>query len=702
MDYKPEPITDETLQSVAAEFLRTALGRPDTEVGEARERNLAAYNALPIGDFAPPEIADRSDFVATDVADTVDGMHPQILRMFTAGENAVECEAKKPEGVEVAKDATAYLNHIFYTENDGLEVLHDFLWDGLTQKVGFAQVWTDEEAEDSRETYEGITEETAVLLLQDGGQIVEQPQVDENGLLTLTIAKEGKRRVFKACAIAPHEMRIDPNARWGDEPAAVGRVYYKRKFELEADGIDCSELPTEGVGRWESESMELLGESDGMEDADFHESHRSYECADVYLRLDRDGDGLAEWLHVFMVGEQIAIRNGELAVQAVDDHPYVWWCPKPRPHAFFGECPADRAYQAQLQRTRLVRALFDNAMLTVNGRTYVNTSAGVNIDDLLDNRPGGVVRGERPQDEALSPLVQPSMPAPVLQLNEWLESWRESRTGFNRYSAGTDANALNKTKGGVQILTQKADMQMELIARFFAVGVRKLFAKLLRLVTKHQDAETQVMLNGRPLMVHPYEWRDQFNLKINVGLGQGTKEEQAARLMAMYGLQQGAVPFGIVRPEHLASTIRQLAVVNDFKEPEQFVDEQPSGMPPNPEAFQQMQQQMQEAMQQAQAEIEKLTGEKQQLEQQVQSKEMDMQVKAAELGLKERELGLKEAETGFRMQSQAVGMEAPQQGADALAQAAAMLAQAAMALAQVMQPRGMDDQGAGMPTAYAE
>lgn len=657
MDYKPEPITDETVETTAAEFLRSALGRPDSEVGEARERNLEAYNAEPVGQYAPPEIMDRSDFVATDVADTVDGMLPQILRMFTAGDNAVEAEAKVMEAEQGAKDVTAYLNHVFYVENDGLEILHDWFWDALTQKVGFVQVWAEQESEDSRQTYEGVDENTLIAILEDGGQIVGQPEVDEDGLYRVMVTKEGKKWAFKVAAIAPHEMRVDPNAQWGDEPAAIGRVYHRRKFELEAEGVDCSELSGESRGRWDSEALDLLGEVDNYESANFHDSHKSYEVADVYLKLDRDGDGIAEWLHVYMVGDKVAIRDGKPAIEQVDDHPYVWVGPKPRPHSFFGDCPADRAIQPQKQRTFLMRALLDNAMLTVNGRTYVNTTAGVNIDDLLDNRPGGIVRGEQPASAALQPIAQPSLPQPVWQLNEWMESWRESRTGFNRYSAGTDANALNKTKGGVEILTAKADMQMELIARFFAVGVRKMFAKLLKLVTKHQDRRVQFAMNGRWLDISPFEWRDQYKLKINVGLGQGTKEQQAARLMGMLPLQQMGTQFGVVRPEHIAQTIRTFAELNEFKNPDQFADEAPSGMPPNPQAFQQMQQQMQEAMQQMQAELAKLAQENDQLKAQVQSKEADVAIKGAEVDLKARELDLKEMEFKHKVSMDFVPMQ---------------------------------------------
>jgi len=46
----------------------------------------------------------------------------------------------------------------------------------------------------------------------------------------------------KVAACAPHEVRVDANARWGDEPAMIAHVYPRRKFELEEEGYDLSDI----------------------------------------------------------------------------------------------------------------------------------------------------------------------------------------------------------------------------------------------------------------------------------------------------------------------------------------------------------------------------------------------------------------------------------------------------------------------------
>lgn len=651
-----EPLTDEDIEAACREALTNSLGAPDSDVSRARERNLDFYNAEPTGELAPPEIEDRSDFVATDVADTVDGMLPSLMRMFVGSDDAVTFEGQgQPGSEQQAKLATAYVNHIFYVRNDGVGIVHDWFKDALLQKVGFIQVWAEEESDDAKQKYEGQTPEQLVMLAQEGWQLEGEPEQDEQGLISFTVVKEGKRTCIKVQAVAPSEMRVDVNARWGAEPAMIGRQFGRRRFELEQDGYDLSDVGASSPAEPDSAMLAELGETDDFTYSAPHISHEEIDFAEVYIKLDRDGDGIAEWLKVCMIAGSVAIyaETGEAAIEQVDDHPYCWICPIPRSHAFFGDCPADRAIQPQRLRTRTIRTIEDNMFLTVNGRTYVNTSANVNIDDVLDNRAGGVIRGQGPAQNAIQPIVQPSLGAPAYQFNEYIASWAENRTGFNRYSAGTDQNALNKTARGTELLTAKADMRMELIARFFAVGMRQMFKKILKLAIQHQNVPEMVAINGQFVPINPSEFRNQFNVKINVGLGNGSKEQQANRILGLTQILGMGAQAGVVRPQHWAEAIRLYVEANEFKNPERFVDAEPTGMPPNPQAFMQMQQQVEQQMGQLQQQLQQLSQENESLKADVQNKQADTALKAAELQIKEQELGLKAQEGAAKLQLQA-------------------------------------------------
>ena len=682
---KREPIDEIALEGMAREFMRSALGGPDSEIAAIRERNVRAYNALPEGEFAPPDIDDRSAFVASDVADTVDGMMPQIIDVFVSDENAVECVAKKPgpDAEANAKQATGYLNHLFYVRNDGLNVLHDWLQDAALQKVGFVKVWAEEEAQDSKQTYEGQTEDQLAMLLMDGAQLEGEPTIDEDGGLTFTVIDETVRTKFCVACVAPHEMRVDPNAKWGDEPAAIGEVRQRRAFELEEMGFDLSDVGGES-GRVSGEADALLGDALGENESELHESHKLYEYAELYFQIDADGDGTAEWL-------QLCLINGQLKrTEQVDDHPYAEICLMPRAHAYFGDCPADRAFTIQKEQTNLARALFDNVQFATNQRTYINTSANVNIGDLLDNRPGGVVRGQGAPGDAFAPIPTIPISQTAWQMQEWLAGRLENRTGFTRYSQGMDADSLNKTATGVSIITSKADMRLRLMTRFAAQGIRKMFGKLLKLATKHQDRKDWFAVNGEWQEVSPNEWRDQFNISINVGLGNGTKEQQAQRVMAMLPLQMQGLQLGIVRPEQIANTIRLFAQVNEFKNPDQFVDKEPQG--PSPQM-----QEMQEALQKARQENQQLKFANESAKLDAKRKDIDHAVEKASA-----QLDARDAEFGRQVEGVEGQIAASEQNTDVAEQVNALRQQldaVTELVASIFNPQSPEEGEPGMDAA---
>jgi hypothetical protein len=518
--------------------------------------------------------------------------------------------------------ATGYLNHLFYVRNDGLNILHDWFQDAALQKVGFVKVWAEEEPEDTKQTFEGQTQEQLAAVLMDGAQLAGEPTVDEQGGLTFTTVDESKRMQFHVACVPPHEMRIDSNAKWGGEPAAIGQVCQRRRFELEEMGYDVHGIGGGGFVA-NGEQLALLGDTRSETETELHDSHKLYEYAELYFQLDVDGDGVAEWV-------QVCLINGTLvANEQVDDHPYAEICFMPRAHSYFGDCPADRAFLIQKEQTNLARALFDNTYFATNQRSYINTNANVNIGDWLDNRPGGAVRGEGPMSEAIGQIPTMPIPQTAWQMQEWLSTKLESRTGFTRYSQGMDADSLNKTATGINIITNKSDMRLRLMTRFAALGVRKMFAKLLKLATKHQNAQDWFDVNGEFVAVNPSEWRDQFTMSIGVGLGHGTAEQQMHAVQAMLPMQQMGLQLGIVRPEHIAKTIRLAAQVNQFKNVDDFCDEKPLGPPPQ-ELMKHIEQ-MKADTDQAHQQVQQLTQENAQLKLANANKEGELHLKAAEL-----------------------------------------------------------------------
>lgn len=111
-----------------------------------------------------PASAGRSRAVSTDVADTVEGMMPQLMDIFAGSDEVVRFEPIGPEDEDAAQQETDYVNHVFMQQNPGFMVLYSFVKDALLSKTGLVKVWWEEREQEERETYYDLTEQQFAML----------------------------------------------------------------------------------------------------------------------------------------------------------------------------------------------------------------------------------------------------------------------------------------------------------------------------------------------------------------------------------------------------------------------------------------------------------------------------------------------------------------------------------------------------------
>ena len=66
---------------------------------------------------------------------------------------------------ETAQEATDVCNYVFSRQNEGFMVLNTMFKDALIQKNGIVKFWMDESEEQSREEYDGLTDEALLQML---------------------------------------------------------------------------------------------------------------------------------------------------------------------------------------------------------------------------------------------------------------------------------------------------------------------------------------------------------------------------------------------------------------------------------------------------------------------------------------------------------------------------------------------------------
>jgi len=273
------------------------------------------------------------------------------------------------------------------------------------------------------------------------------------------------------------------------------------------------------------------------------------------------------------------------------------------PHRFFGRSVSEMTEDLQLIKSTVMRQLLDNMYLTNNNRVAV-MDGQVNLDDLLTNRPGGVVRTKGAPGQVMMPMQTQTINQQAFPLLEYLDTVREQRTGITRYSQGMDADSLNKTATGVNVILTQAQMRVELIARIFAeTGVKDMFGKIFELVVKHQDKERIIKIRNTFVPFRPMEWRNRCNVSINVGLGTGSRDQQLSILNNILQTQlkalelQGTPAGPMVNLRNIYNTLSKIVenagLKNTglfFTDPDVGMQQMPPPQPPQPTEFEKVSQ----------------------------------------------------------------------------------------------------------------
>ena len=149
---------------LAAEQAAALAAMQSSKLSKERADALMYYN----GDMSQDMPAEdgRSQAVSTDVMDTIEGLMPSLMEIFTGSDEVVKFLPVGAEDVAAAEQETDYVNHVLMNQNPGFLVIYSFIKDALLSKVGIVKVWWEEREEESRETYYDLTDDQFALLAQ--------------------------------------------------------------------------------------------------------------------------------------------------------------------------------------------------------------------------------------------------------------------------------------------------------------------------------------------------------------------------------------------------------------------------------------------------------------------------------------------------------------------------------------------------------
>jgi len=533
-----EVMSEEELQGVISAEITDAISFIDDDIGGNRALATEYYYGQAFGD----EEEGRSQVVSMDVRDTVQGILPSLMRIFFGPERVVEFTPQGPEDVKNAEQATDYVDFIFKRDNPGFKILHSAFKDALVRKCGIIKYWWDESVEVKAESFSMLDEQSMMMLTENPDVEISavreypvpgtEPTNQAEAIMTpppMMYDVEIKRRIksgkVKIEALPPEEFLIDRRAKSIEEATFVGHRTMKTVSDLVAMGYDYDEMvEAAGNGNDFDNNQEYTSRNPFAVISTANNgdpSSKSVLYIEGYLKVDFDGDGIAEMRRICTIGTSNKVIRNEI----VDNRQFADFCPDPEPHTFFGMCPADVVMDIQRIKSNVQRGILDSLAQAIHPRTAI-VEGQANMEDVLNTEVGAVIRMRAPG--MVQPFTTPFVGQAAFPMLDYLDDIKQTRTGISKAAAGLDADALQSTtKAAVSATVNAAHQHIEMIARIFAeTGLRKLFTGILKLVVENQDRARMVRLRNTFVPIDPRSWDSNMDVTVNVGVGDGTIEDR--------------------------------------------------------------------------------------------------------------------------------------------------------------------------------
>lgn len=660
------------------------IGADITEASDFDETELQPVRVAALDYFEgrmpdTPALEGRSSVVSRDVSEVVGWIMPSLDRVFFANDVAATFEPVKPGDEGDAEQATDYLNALFMGDCDGPEALRAAFQDAILTRVGFVKVYWDETPEVETLEYTGLDDVQFARLVGDPEiEVLEHTEyADESTEATEAPAKppapppaammmQGPPAppqagpppapapmmpgmmhdvvVRRTCvrggvrleAVPPEEVIVESRARRFEEANFVAHRKRTTRRDLIAEGYD-----PELVERIHSVNFIELEETEQArfgQTGQFGQAHPEREEVEVYecfVRVDYDGDGVAERRRVVVGG-----RSNTAVVLANDewnDQTLICFVADPMPHRWYGRSVFDDLREIQRVKTVLMRQVLDNVYASNLPQRIGNLELINNPDALFKPHFGGFIDAKDPNAIREAPI--PFVADKSFPIIEYMDHLTERRTGISKQSMGLDPDAMqNQTALAAQLRQSAGHARLEMYARNLSRGVADVFRSMLKLTIRRQDKAKVTRLRGRFVSVDPRLWNSSMDVTVNVGLGTGSRERDLAMLGIIAQkqeaiLMQTGMGNPLVGMDQYRNTLAKMVEAAGMRSPDQyFKDVPPNWQPPPPQPPPQVaieQAKLQAEQMRTQAEIQ-LKQQKQQIDAQVDAEKLRREREAME------------------------------------------------------------------------
>lgn len=525
-------MTDQQIVGAVESLIADAEGYETDELARMREDALNYYFNR---DKIAPHGPGRSKQQSSDVADMIEAVVAQVLPAFE-GDNVACFPPMSEDDVDQARLETDACAYVIMQQNNGHYEIQQAIRDALLLRNGVMKVYLDEKVDIETVSLQDVTDpQLAQIKLENVGkglkdvdtgiQLVKAEETDKPGFHNVTLKyKTTDRKVCtKAVDIANFSWERDWDSIYLQECRFVAERSLPTRSELIERGYKKSVVNGLNYGGADTQVDALArnqnsarrhwqGETPAEDIIEF------WEC---YVRMDMTGDGIASLYKVCIASSTL------LEVAPIEYIPYASGTPFLQPHRFNGLGMYDKLKNVQDSKTSALRQWLDNQNNANNARV-IAVDGQVNIDDVANSRPGGVVRARSP--DAVVPFPYNDIGISAASTLAYLDKVRSERGGASLDMQSAEMQIAGETAHGVERQMTAKEQLAAMITRTLAETLlRQLYLLTHKALRMYVPDDLQFQVMDSFVATNPTEWpeRKQVTIKAGLSMAERMRKRQA-------------------------------------------------------------------------------------------------------------------------------------------------------------------------------
>ena len=562
-----EKVTDEELINVIDQGVMNSTGDWLNSSDLARERLKATYEyaGLAVSHLAPQGV---SAIVDTSTTEVVEAYTAVLSDLFLSNQRIGKFLPwdDTPGAFKGAKDAGALVNYTIFKQNNGWDILEQWMKSALLWKNSVIRWGYIEDYDYVFEEYEEISQtKLDEILSDDSHEIVGALEFENRAVqpsdnpmagpevelvyVNVRCRKQINKSKIKLELVPPENFRISRDATTLDDATFVGiqssltRSEIRKFYPEMAESIDdWDELDGETWAGALSYSQDVAARKQitGQEYTQGSnqytgeiglEALREVTITECWIHVDRDGDGIAELKHIISAGTTILHEEDATSIPLADIVPIDI------PHEYYGLSMADFTRSSTLASTAILRGFVENTYLT----NYAPKLADPNVVDfsaLQNMKPKQIIPTNGNPAGAVFQMPPEAISTGTVPLLEHLQMIKEQATGMSKAAQGLNdtlyvsGNSEQKISA-VQTASQK---RIQHIARRFAeTGFKRLISGLYDTIKTSMKGEVKFNFAGIFSTVNMDMLPESMDVEILLDIGENSNSTKIAKLSKIGG-----------------------------------------------------------------------------------------------------------------------------------------------------------------------